>query len=869
MNLATDPKDLPVDLSNCDREPIHLLGRIQNVGFLIAVSMDWMVQHVSANAGERFGRPSSDLPGEPLTSLLSERAIHAIRGRLQVLSNLEGSERIFDFDLFDTGERFDIAVHVSGDTVVIEAEPAPSVPATNPAALVKSVMMRVQKTETLAKLYRECVRQLRAITGFDRVMLYRFAEDGSGNVIAESVRSGIDSFHGLNYPATDIPAQARALYVRNQIRSIADVEMPSIPIEPQYDAHGRPLDLSMSVLRSVSPIHVEYLRNMGVRASLSISIVIDGKLWGLFALHHYAPRHLPMELRSAAELFAQMISLVIEGRLFKERRQSEAETRVKHDRFIAKIVSSTGSIESIVDFAEDLRDLVACDGLAIYTRGRARTFGRCPTADELPGLARFLNRAASSKVFSTCELGAVHPPAQDYRDRAAGLLAIPISRSPRDYILFFRREIARTVTWAGNPSEAKELVPGPNGLRLTPRRSFEAWKETVYGQAEAWTESDLRAAEALRISILEVLLRFNEESERQQTLAAQRQELLIAELNHRVRNILSLIRALVTQSRAGARSIDDFSDIIAGRIQALARAHDQITNENFSSQPLDAIIQTEVQAYLGQKADRVLLDGPDVFVEAAAFSTLALVFHEMVTNSAKYGGLSDTRGSVHVTWRIDEDECCVIDWREEGGPPVAPPTRRGFGSTIIERSIPHDLGGEARLDFKLSGLTARFVLPPSSFTLVGQASPRAGAAETDPDAPAPAAGETPLAGLSALLVEDNLIISIDAEELLREKGVAKVFAATSVSDANGIIGRESLDVAILDVNLGAETSFPLTETLNAAGVPFVFVTGYGERIDFPPEAGAAEAVKKPFATGELIAALQRALARRGGAGGAA
>lgn len=854
--MSTAPAEA-VDLTSCDREPIHRLGHIQPFGFLVAVSMDWMIQHVSANIGDYLDCDAGALPGRPLSAVLPEGALHSIRGRLQVLASNDGTERLFGCDLIGNDRRFDVAVYVAGTSIVIEAEPTSQDQAVNPGALVKSMIARVQKTPTLEALYRECVRQLRGITGFDRVMLYRFGETGAGTVIAESMKAGMDPFLGLHYPASDIPAQARALYVRNQIRIISDVDDVPVPIVPPAGPDGAPIDLSLSLLRSVSPIHIEYLRNMGVGASFSISVVIGGQLWGLFALHHQTPRHLALEMREAAELFGQMVSLIIEGRTYNERRKAEAEARDLHDRLIGKIVGATGSVEAIAEFADELTEIVPCDGIAIWAKGEGRLVGRTPTVGELPGLARFLNRAAAGRVYSTDELGAVHPPAQDYLVRAAGVLAIPISRAPRDYILFFRGERVRTVDWAGDPN-AKETVYGPNGPRLTPRKSFEAWQETVHGRSLPWTDADGRAAEALRVSILEVLLRFNEESERQQSLATQRQELLIAELNHRVRNILSLMRALVSQSKPGAASVDDFAKIIGGRIQALARAHDQITSDSFSTTSLADVIRTEVSAYIGTKASRVHLDGPEIHVEAETFSTLALVFHEMVTNSAKYGALSDSTGSIAVGWRIDADERCRIAWRESGGPPVTAPRRRGFGSTIIERSIPHDLKGEAEVRYRLAGLEADFVLPADAFH-------RAGGADTVLEETAGVRDgnePTPLQGRCGLIVEDNMLIALDAEQLMLDKGMAKVFMASSVAEARKIIAAEPIDIALLDVNLGSETSFPLLPALSAKNVPFVFVTGYGERVDLPAEAGAAVAIRKPFAGDQLIAAIDEATRTR-------
>ncbi len=852
-----------VDLSNCDREPIHLLGRIQEFGFLIAVTSDWLIRHVSVNIGDFVGKSADELLGSPIAAILPTSTVHAVRGRLQVLSNNDGSERLFAVDVFENGQYFDIAIHLSGDSIVLEMEPASARRSADSGALVKAMILRIQKAPDLETLYRECVRQLRAVTGFDRVMLYRFHGDGAGAVIAESVRGGYETFLGLNYPASDIPQQARALYIRNQIRIIANVDAEPVPITPALSPDGKPLDLSLSLLRAVSPIHVEYLKNMGVSASMSISIVIDGKLWGLFALHHYAARHLPMELRSAIELFGQMASFVIEGRIHKERREADETARNLHDRYIGKLVATTPSVAALADHADELRDFITCDGFAAWADDEARTFGQCPNQQEIAELARFLNRASASKVYASDRLSEACPDAAAFHDRAAGMLAIPLSRIPRDYLMFFRKEIVQTVSWAGDPTK-KQSVMGPNGPRLTPRESFEVWKETVVGRSYGWTEAEMKRAEALRVSLLEVLLHFNEENERTRDLAAQHQEFVIAELNHRVRNILSLIRALVGQSQAGASSVDEFGGIIGGRIQALARAHDQITRQTYVAQSLGDIIRTELQAYVGRNTSGVHLDGPDIFIEANAFSTLALVFHEMVTNSAKYGALADTKGVVHVDWTIAADGSCDIRWQESDGPPVTPPTRRGFGSTIIERAIPHDLGGEAEVNYPKSGLIARFLLPASAFHLDSGDQKRPNAqmqlqntvATNDP---------VTLTGLRGLIVEDSVIIALDTEQLLLDNGMERVFTAANLAEARQLIESESFDVALLDVNLGTETSFSLIGPLNRKNVPFVFVTGYGERLEMPEDNPPdVEAIRKPFAGHEVVEAIARAAARRKG-----
>jgi light-regulated signal transduction histidine kinase (bacteriophytochrome) len=845
----TDHKDRTeaVDLTSCDREPIHILGAVQPFGFLIAVSSDWIVVRASENAARWLGHADSDLLGLPLSDLMDIETIHLIRGHLQSLRGPDAIDRIFGTALQPGGAPFDIALHLSGGSIVIEAEPS-VFEHLNAGNLVRSMVGRLQQTVGFDPFCREAVRQMRALTGFDRVMVYRFDPDGSGVVIAESARSSLEPYLGLHYPASDIPKQARALYERNWLRIIADVDAAPVAVLPQRDPEGRPLDLSMSTLRTVSPIHIEYLRNMGVAASLSVSILRGGKLWGLFACHHAEPRHISLERRTGAELFGQMFSLILESREREAETAYEASSRALHDRLMGALASGGTSLENITGFLDDITGIVTCDGIGVWVNGEITLRGATPTAEEFTGLVRFLNRTATSRAFATHEIGAVHPPAADYTERAAGLLAVPISRAPRDFLVFFRRELARTVTWAGNPEKPATL--GPNGLRLTPRKSFEAWTEVVRGKSTPWGAVDLRIAEALRITLLEVILRLTDSAEKERKTAQERQELLIAELNHRVRNILNLIRGIVAQSRSGTDSVEDFAGVIGERIQALARAHDQITTTNWGPGSLRDLIALEAEAYLGETADRVRLLGVDVLLEPQAFSTLALVIHELMTNSAKYGALSQAAGQVDVVWERDGSDCLVIHWSESGGPPVKPPTRRGFGTTLIERSIPYELKGEAEITYELIGVRGRFAVPSRYVRpapIVPVAAPRERERALERDAAA-------LSG-AVLVVEDNMIIALEAEEILASLGAKAVDMAGSVHDALRQIEAAKPSFALLDVNLGSETSLPVAMRLSALGVPFVFATGYGESFRIPPELGAVAMIKKPYTADTLRRAL--------------
>ena len=824
-----------VDLTNCDREPIHIPGSVQPFGFLLAVLSDFTICMASDNVESFLGTDVADLLQQPLSGVISEAAVETIRSRVDHLGGPDATERLFGLELQPGKPPFDLSIHLSGVYLIIEAESSVHEPGVNSGELVRLMLERIRKTRGMADLAREAARQLKVLTGFDRVMVYQFHPDGSGEVIAETAESGLESFFGLRYPASDIPRQARALYQRNWLRIIADIDARPAALMSTATHNAGLLDLSMSVLRSVSPIHIEYLRNMGVAASMSVSILRDGKLWGLFACHHYSPRYISFDKRTASELFGQMFSWIVEGREREGDVAYEARAHQVQERLIEIAASHDHSRRAIVDFLGDYRKMIECDGVAVWSDNTIALQGETPTEDEVKDLVAFINRTSPGRIFASAEIAKVYAAGQAFRDRAAGFLAI--SRAPRDCLIFFRREVTRSVYWAGAPNKVYD--EGPNGPRLTPRKSFELWQETVAGQSKPWSAADIRIAESLRVTLLEVILQLSDLAARERRGAQERQELMIAELNHRVRNILSLVRALVAQSKDTATGIEEFASVLGGRIQALARAHDQITNLNWAPVALRTLVESEAGAYLGARADRVKMGGPDVALDPKAFATLALVVHEMMTNSAKYGALADSTGSVEVVWRLDPSSSLVIEWKESGGPPVQPPSRRGFGTTIIERSVPFDLKGDAEIRFDLLGVQATFVIPPNFVQLVPSIAGAAMRIEEQQSA-------RPRISDTALIVEDNLIIAMAAEVILLDLGARHVDTAATVDQALRSIERSRPSFALLDLNLGSESSIKVAQKLTEIGVPFIFATGYGERAPIPEPLAAAPVVQKPY-----------------------
>ncbi|MGY3503967.1 light-regulated signal transduction histidine kinase (bacteriophytochrome) [Bradyrhizobium sp. USDA 4471] len=521
-----------VNLTNCDREPIHVPGSVQPFGFLLTLSSDFTICMASENAGHFLGTETSALLQRSIEDVFSGAALAAIRSRVDYLSGPDAVERIFSLLLQAGMPLFDLAIHFSGAYLIVEAEPSVVEPGANSADLVRLMLGRLRKTRGLTELAQESARQLKVLTGFDRVMVYRFADDGSGEVIAEAAASGLEPFLGLHYPASDIPRQARILYTRNWLRIIADVDAGPATIQTTSTHTAALLDLSMSVLRSVSPIHIEYLRNMGVAASMSISILRDGKLWGLFACHHYSPRHISFEKRTASELFGQMFSWILEGREREDDMAYETHAHQIQERLMEVAASQAHSSRAIIEFVSEYRKMIACDGIAVWSEGQLTLQGDTPNEAEVKDLIGFINRTSPGRITASAEIGKVYAAGRSFRDRAAGFLAVPISRAPRDCLIFFRREVLRSVNWAGDPH--KSYAQGPLGDRLTPRKSFELWQETVAGQSRPWTTADLRIAESLRVTLLEVILQLSDLAARERRNAQERQELMIAELNHRV-----------------------------------------------------------------------------------------------------------------------------------------------------------------------------------------------------------------------------------------------------------------------------------------------------------------------------------------------
>ncbi len=853
MNNPTFPNEnVDVDLTNCDREPIHLLGNIQSFGCFIALRADWLVAFCSENVVDYLGESVEDVIGEPLKKWFDRTTVHHIRSALQSAMITGRNERLFGEKVVATGTPVDISVHHNGQYIIVEFEKITE-GRVRDEQFVRSLLTQFYRATDSNDLIEQVAQQIQLITGYDRVMVYRFLPDGAGEVVAESKNFQLEPFLGLRYPASDIPKQARALYVKNLLRVIADVDVEVVPILPAVTSLNSQVDLSFSTLRAVSPIHIEYLKNMGVKASMSVSIIVKGKLWGLFACHHYKPKVPSYFQRTELELFAEVFALELSSRLMAENEVERNRVRDVHNRIMSTMSTSESLVDSIAAQFSVIRDLISCDGIAVIVDGEMRSDGLCLSGEMLKKLCRNLNALAPSEVATIDTLADFLPGYITEEQNVAGVLAVPVSKSPRDYLLFFREPQTRTVNWAGNPE--KPVSVGPNGTRLLPRTSFEIWQQTHTDSCHEWQEQIINDAESLRVTLLEVMIRHVQEREAIRLQASRKHEILISELNHRVRNILNLVNAIVLQTEQNGRSLGDFVEVLTGRLVALASAHDQLTASEWAEVSFRKLLETEIQAYINLD-NNIMLQGEDVLIAPHAATPLVLVIHEMFTNAAKYGALSGSgeKGCVSIRWFINHRSELIVEWRESGGPPVSPPASESFGMTMIRSVIPHELEGEVDIDFQPAGVQATLMIP-HRYLIVPAASPVDTAPETA------AEDSTALTSLpdTALVVEDSLVIALDMQKKLKRLGIRNVIVSGTTDAARRSIAGREIGLAVTDVHLGKETSFELIRELLKDKVPLMIVSGYGEEIDIPEDMNVVPVLTKPVADPDLKVALARLL----------
>jgi two-component system, chemotaxis family, sensor kinase Cph1 len=508
----TDQDQVPSELSltNCDREPIHIPNAIQPHGVLLTFDEDDLViLQVSQNSDYFLGKLPDQLLGKRLSVLLNSEQIETIQGCLK--SEFDNVNPLhFLIEVGRDLQNFKGIVHRIDQVIILELEPCVEQEDVNFFDFYKFVKIpisHIQNSQNLTELSQCAVGTIRAITGFDRVMIYRFDKTGAGHVIAENKSEEADSFLGLRYPATDIPKQAKELYRLNLLRIIPTSTYSRVLLEPELNpATGLPLDMSLCCLRSVSPLHTEYLENMGVRASMSISLMCDRQLWGLIACHHASSRTLSYEKRTICELLGQVISSEIGAKVDAEDCDSKMKLKNIHSRFVNTIANCQTIAEGFNQNPRDLMDLVSASSVVFCEEQKITSFGNSPPEESIPSLLEWIDqRIGENAIYSTNTLPTNYPQFTSYKNIASGLLALRISRTQRTYLLWFRPEVLQVIEWAGNPDKFAGRSEDENH-RITPRKSFDCWRETLELQSLPWRKYEINAALEIRSRIIGIVL---------------------------------------------------------------------------------------------------------------------------------------------------------------------------------------------------------------------------------------------------------------------------------------------------------------------------------------------------------------------------
>ncbi|MET0857953.1 MAG: GAF domain-containing protein, partial [Telluria sp.] len=484
MNQAT-PEVSPLDLSGCDKEPIRFPGSIQPHGFLLCLSGQLSVLQASDNLAAHTGVVAGRAVGQPLAAVIGNEAARMLASELH--SGKIGTRPSYLGTVnLASGASFDVLGHGYDSLLLLEfeaSERSAQADFRHLFPLVSDFLLELPSAVTVEAMSELAARQIRSLTGFGRVMVYQFDQDGNGHVMAECRADGYPSYLGQRFPASDIPRQARELYVVNRIRLIQDANYTPARLVPENNPlSGRPNDLSFAALRSVSPVHLQYMRNMNTLASMSISLMVKGQLWGLVSCHNAEPCPLAFDKRSACEQLGQILSLSIESREDAAQLRFRLDVRRVMVSMLAGLTNGADFIDNMSSVFPDLLKFARAGGVAIVVDQRVISYGEAPSHEQIGELVAWLNVHNHDDLFHTDKLSAQYAPAADFTHHASGLLAMPISRIHHHYLLWFRPEVVHTVAWAGNP-HAKDAGPS---AQLTPRTSFATWRETIHGTSAPW-----------------------------------------------------------------------------------------------------------------------------------------------------------------------------------------------------------------------------------------------------------------------------------------------------------------------------------------------------------------------------------------------
>jgi light-regulated signal transduction histidine kinase (bacteriophytochrome)/ActR/RegA family two-component response regulator len=914
---GTEGLERAMDLTQCACEPIHIPGAIQPQGALVALlAQSGKISHASANLAQIVGHAAASVLGRQFSDLFDTAAIRALqRAEEGEASAAQRQHLVRGPD----GRSLHLRAHRSGCSIVVDIEPLDMRPGhAPPVVLVQSVLDTFKHATSYNELCGLAVDGLKAITGYDRVMAYRFGVDGHGEVVAEAIEPGLNSYLGLTYPASDIPAQARRQFVRQRVGAVADAAYTPVPLlaHPSLD-DGAPLDLTHSTLRSVSPVHREYMRNMGTVASLTIGLVHRNELWGMLMCHHGSPRTADPNVRAAADMIGQIVSLLL-GNLGATQDYGQRLERSASLRMLVNCLSDVAPIEETLLAAQGaLLHLVGAEGALLRFGGVSRCIGRTPPPEAAERAAVRLLTEAGGVMLAVRDAGVQHPDLADCIHDGSGVLVLPLDRGADavgNAILWFRPEERSTILWAGSPHD--HAIFDTESGRLSPRTSFSAWEETIRGRAAPWSEMDLAFARELQGMIENKVLQRSKAATEALAVRAHQLEEANAKLEE-------LTRRLADARDEAEQAVQSKSRFLAGMSHALRTPLNGILGyaqllrlegrlDTTQTQRVNSMLDAGQQ--LLEMINRVLelteveaahtkLSLTTVDIHELAITCLSVVRYAAEAKGLKLrisqaAGPVSTGTPVMVTAdpsRLRQVLLNLLDnaikFTDSGWVELrlcsADCDRLRIEIADTGPGLPTDTHGQVFEEFRrlnaasslIAGAGVGLAITARLLMLMGGDlgyEDRSGggsvfwlhlpiAAAGDDDRAVPAPPEPVLPSRLRLLVVDDIDMNRDIASAFLSAGGHEVTCAETGEEAVALAAETDFDVVLMDVCMPGMDGLEATRRIRALGsgraqVPIVALTAqvFEEQINECRSAGMNSHLAKPFAYDTLLDAVSRA-----------
>jgi len=662
----------PIDLSNCDNEPIHIPGQIQSHGFLIATDHNLIITYHSENIHDFLKGLPVDLLGKSIRDiepLIGVNEPPNFINQLITFGKTNGFDQTNPFHTDIQGRSFYLIISPSQTSYLLEFEPTLSDLKTDVQKMIGRSISEMLADKDINNLLINTANQIKTVIGYDRVMIYRFAPDGHGEVVSEAKNDDLEPWLGLHYPASDIPKQARELYKINLTRLIADVYTTPSKIVSTRQYSEQALDLTHSQLRAVSPVHIEYLKNMGVHSSFSISLLYKGELWGLIACHNYSPRFIDYKARESSKLIGQILSSALEFR------QDEANKNLQ-DRFnanvdaLSKLMFKYESIEEALSGESiTLIDAVEASGAVLVYEGNMVKLGKTPDEVQLQQLFKWIKANVTETFYYTNELPEVYAEAAAFKHAASGIMVLTLSHDLSEYIVWFKPEHIQTIKWAGNPDKPVE-VSADGTMKISPRKSFEVWAQQVSGKSQPWLDEEIKSAMRLKAEVSYAInqkagaIRMLNERLKQ---AYEELDTFSFTISHDLKNPLSTIKGyaqMLARDASLQPRVQDTLNKISNRVDKMnlmineVLEYSRIGREEI--QPvevdMDSIISDHVRDLkIAFNTDKFKVNIGKMPAVKGDAGMLSQVFANLLSNAVKYS-LEQPEPIIHIEGRVEETE---------------------------------------------------------------------------------------------------------------------------------------------------------------------------------------------------------------------